>query len=161
MKGKGCLKLRRKTYGRLSTPVQAFFSALVFMGRFYDAFGATEAPGIGYGTTGWLDIGIPARLAAEGRDPARPASVGLLEVCAPGAATRFFGADGGNADAAKHSAEAFTAEGWWRSGDLVEASADGISAGGGLARLRVLGAWWCGCLCLVGWECNAGMFNRE
>lgn len=118
---------------------QAFFSALVFVGRFYDAFGATEAPGIGYGTTGWLDAGIPSRLAAEGRDPARPATVGLLECRAPGAATRYFGADEGDADAAQYSRDAFTADGYWRSGDMVELANAESGGGGCVGRLRVLG----------------------
>ena len=121
----------------VSWEVQAFFSALVFVGRFYDAFGATEAPGIGYGTGGWLDVGLPSRLAPEGRDAARPATVGLLEVRAPGAATRYFGADDGDAAAAAHSAAAFTPDGYWRSGDLVELAES--TGTGSVGRLRVLG----------------------
>lgn len=96
--------------------------------------GATEAPGIGRGNNGWLEVDLKdcVRLSPESREGD---SIGQLEAAIPGSAVRYFGADEGDEQAAAASRTAFSPDGWWVSGDKVQLRSD---ASGGLS-LRVLG----------------------
>lgn len=96
--------------------------------------GATEAPGIGRGSNGWLEVDLKecVRLSPEGREGD---GIGQLEAAIPGSAVRYFGADEGDEEAAAASRAAFSPDGWWVSGDKVQLRSD---ASGGLS-LRVLG----------------------
>ena len=98
----------------------AFLNHVVFPARFYDAYGATEAPGIARGSSGWLNVAAPATIRVVPLPGHEGEAAGALEAAAPGAAVRYFGADEGDAEAAAATAASFTADGWWRSGDVVE-----------------------------------------
>jgi long-subunit acyl-CoA synthetase (AMP-forming) len=131
----------------ISLDVLTLFNWSVFNGRFSDFYGATEAPGIAEGL-GWLNVsgscqvrlslgGTPVAedlLAGSAYDKITSPMVGELEVASAGAAQRYFGADDGDPDAIAATEAAFTPDGWWRSGDLVELGTKGTQQ-----VLRVLG----------------------
>jgi long-subunit acyl-CoA synthetase (AMP-forming) len=117
----------------LSWEAATFFGWLVFgngFARFRNYYGATEVPGIADGDSRNGDLlnvspGVLLRLKEEpaAADPAAavdPQIISLLEAKGWGTACRYWGADEGDKEASKATADAFTEDGFWRSGDAVE-----------------------------------------